>query len=96
MARTITSVSTLHGSKYLQQLCKHWSHRFEVTFDPQAGQIDFGDGQSVNLAAHPEQLEISITDTTGDRLERLETVVADHINRFAFRETLVYDWKRDI
>ncbi|TIP53504.1 MAG: DUF2218 domain-containing protein, partial [Mesorhizobium sp.] len=27
-------------------------------------------------------------------LDRLETVVADHIKRFAFREELSFDWQK--
>ncbi len=95
MARSQAIVVTEQGSKYLQQLCKHWSHRFEVRFDPQQGQIDFGDDQSVELSARPGELHLAIVDRDPARLGKLETVVADHLKRFAFRETLEFDWKRD-
>lgn len=29
----LAEVPTENGSRYLQQLRKHWSHRFEVAFD---------------------------------------------------------------
>lgn len=38
--RSRADVPTAHASRYLQQLCKHWAHRFEVTFDPHQGRID--------------------------------------------------------
>lgn len=94
MAESRAKVATINASKYLQQLCKHWSHRFTVRFDPQEGHIDFGEGQSVELSADPEHLAIVILDSDASRLDQMENVVADHIKRFAFRETLEFDWKR--
>ena len=35
-------VPTESGSRYLQQLCKHWSHRFEVAFDAAQGTVRLG------------------------------------------------------
>lgn len=33
---TLTAmVPTTSGSRYLQQLCKHWSHKFAVDFTPE-------------------------------------------------------------
>ena len=29
------------GSRYLQQVCKHWGHKFEVEFSETRGQVDF-------------------------------------------------------
>ena len=34
-------VPTTNGSRYLQQLCKHWSHNLEVEFDAQQGRVVF-------------------------------------------------------
>ena len=38
-------------------------------------------------------LHITVSTDEGGSLERLESVVADHIKRFAFREELIFDWK---
>ena len=35
------SVSTVHGAKYMQQLCKHWSHKLEVDLSEQRGVVKF-------------------------------------------------------
>ncbi len=95
MPATTAIVTTEHASRYLQQLCKHWSHRFTVEFDPAQGTIDFGKGQSVALSASPAALTVTVSDTNGDgAFDELERVVEDHIKRFAFRETLHFDWKR--
>lgn len=94
MAHSIADVVTDNASRYLQQLCKHWGHRFAVSFDPAKGSIDFGGGQSVELSASDRVLTVTVRDDTGDGLDKLEQVAADHITRFAFRETLEFNWSR--
>ena len=39
MATVTAAVPTTNGSRYMQQLCKHWGHKFEVSFDPQGGRV---------------------------------------------------------
>ncbi|MGI4879178.1 MAG: DUF2218 domain-containing protein [Janthinobacterium lividum] len=90
---TIATVATPNGSKYLQQLCKHWSHKFEVEFDAHAGKIAFPTG-ALHLAASPEALTLTIAGPDAPTLDRMEVVVIDHLQRFAFREELKADWAR--
>jgi hypothetical protein len=91
MSVAVARVPTAHASRYLQQLCKHWSHKFPVEFTPQNGRIEMSAGVLV-LDADPEGLGLQLT-AEADNLERMEGVVADHLQRFAFREDLVFDWK---
>ena len=86
-------VATAHGSRYLQQLCKHWSHKFAVDFTAERGMIDFGDGRACALAADGEGLTVRATVPEGGDAARLEGVIADHIRRFAFREALDFSWR---
>jgi hypothetical protein len=83
-------LSTSHGSRYLQQLCKHWSHKFPVTFTPENGRIELPMGVCI-LDADAEGLGL-LVDTAADTLKRMEDVVADHLKRFAFREELQFHW----
>jgi uncharacterized protein len=93
MPDTSCTVPTAHGSRYLQQLCKHWSHKFEVQFDATAGRIALPFGVT-ELAADDEALAIGITLNEGADVLRAQQVVADHINRFAFREgALEFEWR---
>ncbi len=87
-------VATTHGSRYLQQLCKHWSHKFTVDFTAERGMIDFGDGRACALAAAGDALTLRATVPEGVDAARLEGVIADHLKRFAFREELAFDWHR--
>ncbi len=87
-------VATAHGSRYLQQLCKHWSHKFTVDFTAERGMIDFGDGRACALAAGGDALTLRATVPDGADAARFEAVIADHLKRFAFREDLTFDWRR--
>ena len=93
MTRSTADVATENASKYLQQLCKHWSHKMVTEFDPAKGRVDFPSGAQLFLEAGGSALHLKL-DAPEDSLERMESVVADHLKRFAFREELVFDWVR--
>ena len=92
MARSIATVQTEHASRYLQQLCKHWSHKMRVTFEAEAGRVEFPSGAVLAMTAEPSQLSLNIDSNDGEGLSRLESVVEEHIKRFAFREVLNFAW----
>jgi hypothetical protein len=94
--------STKNASRYLQQLCKHWSHNLQVEFTVQRGTIIFprdargaewpGDA-TVTLIAHPDSIECRVEATAPGQLEGLKGAVERHVDRFAFREApLAYAW----
>uniref|UniRef100_B0T6H1 DUF2218 domain-containing protein n=1 Tax=Caulobacter sp. (strain K31) TaxID=366602 RepID=B0T6H1_CAUSK len=70
---------TSNGSKYLQQLCKHWSHSLAVTFTAEHGSIVFpkdargsafpGDGLAI-LDTRAGQLIVQIEATTPEQAPR--------------------------
>ena len=91
MTTSTARVETAHASRYLQQLCKHFAHKLPTTFDPTAGRIDFPIGR-VDLTADPGALVMRLTPTTDDQDAALRDVVVRHLERFAFRETLLVDW----
>ena len=92
MTSSVT-LTTASGSRYLQQLCKHWSHKFETRFTPEHGEIALPLGACV-LDADDRGLQVNLTPADGADLSRFETVVAEHLARFAFRETLEFAWTR--
>ena len=66
---TLTAkVPTKNGSRYLQQLCKHWSHKFETDFDAQKGVIAFPMGP-ICMTAGEEALTVTIWLARDRRLE---------------------------
>jgi uncharacterized protein len=95
-------VPTDKASRYLQQLCKHWSHNMAVEFDAGHGKVVFprdargadwpGDGL-FTMAAGGTALTCRIEATSPGQLEGLKGAVERHLNRFAFREgELSFPW----
>jgi hypothetical protein len=92
MTATAT-VPTKNASRYLQQLSKHWSHKFEVTFDAQKSDITFPMG-ALHMEAQTDALVVTLQPTPEADMDRFKQVVADHLDRFAFKEApLAFDWK---
>jgi uncharacterized protein len=86
------SVPTANASKYLQQLCKHWSHKLDVDFSERNGVVRFPSAVA-SLEASPDALVITIEANESETVERMKGVVATHLDRFAFREApLRFDW----
>ena len=95
-------VPTASGSRYLQQLCKHWSHNLDVEFTADQGRIIFprdargadwpGDG-IITLTAQEETLDCRIDASADGQLQGLKGALERHLDRFAFREApLAFEW----
>jgi hypothetical protein len=92
MATSTATIATAHASRYLQQLCKHWSHKFAVEFNTHHGTIPLPMG-TATLIAGETALEVTVQTDDPERLERMQQVVAEHLDRFAFREApLPFNW----
>ena len=96
-------VPTPSASRYLQQLAKHWSHKFPVEFTQTDGSITFpkevngtsfaGDAV-VRLHATETALEVRVDASEPRQLDGVKGAVASHLGRFAFREApLQFDWR---
>lgn len=85
-------VPTPNARKYMLQLSKHWGgHRLDVTQSDDGARIEFGHA-TCELKALPDALVVAVSAATAD-LEHMQAVVADHVNRFAFREgPLPFEW----
>lgn len=92
MSETKAIVTTENASRYLQQLCKHFAHKVEVEFTPDAGTVTLPFG-TCQLSATPKQLEL-VGSSTPDNLSRLERFLGSHLARFAFRENPTIEWQR--
>ncbi len=65
------TVPTASASKYLQQLCKHWSHRFAVDFDADHGSVSLPGG-TLTLDAGPAALTLRLAAPDAATLDRAE------------------------
>ena len=75
---TTAIIKTANARKYMTQLCKHWSHRFDIALDDATG--------TAQLPGGAETLAVEILPKDASALPRMKEVVAEHLNRFAFRE----------
>ncbi|HYG27010.1 MAG TPA: DUF2218 domain-containing protein [Caulobacteraceae bacterium] len=99
----VAAVPTQSASRYLQQLCKHWSHNLPVEFTPEEGKITFprdARGNSfpadatVTLRAQASALDVRVDASAPEQLAAIKGAVANHLDRFAFREApLAFDWR---
>lgn len=86
-------VVTPRAARYLKQLCSHFGHKADSTFDEHSGHTVFEFGEC-RMLAETEALVIDIEAPDTDRLGRVEHVVSDHLERFASREGLSVEWQR--
>lgn len=91
--RSIAEIAAPNAERYLQQLCKHFQHKRQVTYDERSGQIAFSIGDC-RLHASDGVLRLSLKAPDAPRIEQLQEVVARHLIRFAFREEMQVDWRQ--
>ena len=85
-------VPTASGAKYLQQLCKHWGHKFDVDLSDRKGVVRFPTAVAT-MEAEAQALLVTIEAEETETVERMKGVVASHLDRFAFREApLAFEW----
>ena len=87
------TAATASGDRYIQQLVKHWGHKFETAYAEGVGTIAFGPDAALKLTSDAAAIHIELTTSDAERAERLRGVIENHIDRFAFREApLAYNW----
>jgi catechol 2,3-dioxygenase len=89
--RSRANVVTDRPSPYLLQLCKHFRHKLDVTFDERTGTIPFAFGRC-ELRAADGVLALEAIAATPEELERVENVIASHLVRFGRRHELSVAW----
>jgi hypothetical protein len=92
MAIETARVPTANGARYLQQLCKHWSHKLDVQFSENEGIVRFPDAIAT-MTADGGALTVKVESQDDETLQRMKGVVASHLDRFAFKEApLPFEW----
>jgi uncharacterized protein len=87
-------VPTASGARYLQQLCKHWSHKLDVQLSDNEGIVRFP-GAVATMTADSDALTVKVEAEDDEMLQRMKGVVASHIDRFAFKEApLPFEWQK--
>lgn len=74
-----------NAAKYLEQLCKHFAHKVEVTRNEDSSTVDFVMGPST-LTASDTVLTIEVSGSNAEELGEAREVIDKHLARFAHRE----------
>ncbi|HEY3725855.1 MAG TPA: DUF2218 domain-containing protein [Solirubrobacteraceae bacterium] len=90
---TRAEVATEKPVPYMRQLCKHFGHKNEASFDDHNGYIQFDFGRC-ELQARGSRLELVVSAADQEAQERMERVIGSHLERFGKRDELQVDWQR--
>ncbi|ONH49844.1 hypothetical protein SAMN04490182_3183 [Pseudomonas cedrina] len=93
MLMSRAQVSTPLATRCLTRLCRHWSHKFAVSFDEKKGDIFFDPSRCL-LEINEDGLLFTLHAPDLAQLDELEPVVADHLQRMAGEDPLVISWQR--
>jgi hypothetical protein len=85
MLVTTARYPTAHGSKYLQQLCKHFAHKVEVSYDDTHGRAALSSGPA-EFTADAEGLSVRIVSDDAKAMIQSRFAIDIHLVTFAYRE----------
>lgn len=76
---------TENATKYLQQLCKHFAHKVDASYEGQSGVVHFVFGSAqLNADAHGLGVSFDLNDIKA--VDPAKHVIDSHLAKFAFRE----------
>lgn len=87
------TITTAEPARIILRLCKHWGHKFAVSYDDTQGRVELPPAL-LRMQAGEGQLTFRIEAQPGADIARLEQVVADHVQRMARDETYSWHWQR--
>ena len=91
---TLTSradVATEKPVPYMRQLCKHFGHRVDASFDDDSGYIQFEFGRC-ELHAADGELRMTVSAGDDESRQRMQDVIGSHLERFGKRDGLSVAW----
>jgi hypothetical protein len=94
MTETLTSRATVATEKpvpYMRQLCKHFGHKVDTSFDDDSGCIQFEFGRC-ELRAADGELQLTVSAAGDEDRVRMQHVIGSHLERFGKRDELSVTW----
>lgn len=91
MRVSTAEVATENAASYMRKLCAHWSHKFAVTVEGDHGSIELPAARC-DLRASSALLTVRLELKEDADEARMRRVVEEHLQRFGFREELVFLW----
>jgi len=94
MPHAFADIASIDPERLLRRLCNHWRHKFEIERrDEHHALIPLGEVGTAEFTITPGVLHIDARHDDGGQLPRLQQVIANHLERFARDEMLVFDWR---
>lgn len=92
MVTSEARVATPNAAKYMVQLCKHFRHKVAVEYDAHRARVDFPFGVC-RMTADAEELVMRCEVDNDDLARRMEAVLEQHLQKFAWREKPTVAWR---
>ncbi len=92
MPSATAHVATAKPGPYMKQLCRHFGHRNEVSFDDERGEIHLPSGVCSLDATGEGVLVLTATSADAESLEALSRVIGIHLERFGAGDELAVSW----
>lgn len=84
-------VTCTNPARLMTRLCRHWSHKFNVELGEDNGSVAFPNG-TCEFVAEAGLLQVSLS-MPEENQERMQQVVAEHLQRMAGEEALTVEWR---
>ena len=84
---------TASADRYIQQLVKHWGHKFATSYADGRGKVPFSAEIRATFDAREDGIAITLVTADAESAKQMKDVIARHLDRFAFREgALAFEW----
>lgn len=84
-------VFTQNGSRYINKLCKHFTHRVPASWTEHEGVVEFDMG-FCRMASNGQALSFVCEAENNHDLNEILDTVKGHFDRFAMKDQLVLNW----
>jgi hypothetical protein len=92
MPASTAAVATEKPAPYMKQLCRHFGHKVDASFDDERGSITFAMGRCGLDATQPGILQLHVEAEDAAGIERTQNVIGSHLERFGRRDALSVSW----
>lgn len=94
MPVSCATIPTTEASRLIKRLCTHWAHKFAVQWDAGQGEVPFDATTRATFRASDDTLHVQVESADSATLEKIEQVVASHLERMARAGALHIVWQR--
>ena len=84
-------VSSPKAKSYMIQLCKHFRHKVPAAWTDNDAHVTFEIG-TCDMVVEDDMLVLTCAADNDVALQRVKSIVGDHLIRFAWREELEVTW----